>query len=62
MSAHALRDETRIRLMAAMDEHKTLLAMRSDDTNEQMRVRQGIAQGIEMAIQILNETYREQNG
>jgi hypothetical protein len=62
MSEHSLRETVRALLNEQIDVEINLLADRGGDTEAQMRVRQGIVQGLKRAGIILNNVYRDLHG
>ena len=59
MSAQALRDTLRRRLKDASDQEAGLLATRTEDPLDAMRLRQGVIKGLGAASALLDEAYRE---
>ena len=59
MSAHALREIARNKFREAVIQEGQLLASRSMDTLDVMRLRQGICKGLETAVRLLDEAYQE---
>lgn len=57
-----LRDATRAEINKLVSEHIGILATNTTDDIGQMRLRQGIIQGLQMAEQILTDQYRAMNG
>ncbi len=62
MSDHSLREAVRSQLMEQISMEMNLLADRDTDTDDRMRVRQGIVQGLKRAEIILNNVYRDLHG
>ena len=61
MSAPMLRETTRARIQARIDEECEFLVARTEDSIDKTRVRQGRIAGLTEALKILGDAYRDMN-
>jgi hypothetical protein len=61
MSATVLRDQVRDDLQKQVREHVGYLADRTSDTLDQLRLNQGRIEGLRIALDLLNQRYRDLN-
>ena len=59
MSAQALRELVHRDVRKKKDEYMAALVERSEDTLDQMRLSQGIIQGLDLALDVMDEAYRK---
>jgi hypothetical protein len=62
MSASVLCENVRKQLREQIDEHAGYCAQRTSDTLDQVRLNQGKVAGLSLALDILDQAYRDLNG
>jgi len=59
MSDYVLSSRFKAKMDEQIETHRRYLSDRTQDTESQMRLNQGIVQGLKMAIDLFQETIRE---